>query len=93
MRGAYLKHLAVYKPSRDGLLASLAANDFDFHYAIVPLSSVDKILRLCFTAENTELAEFFVFFQFVCVLCGEIGLTTLNRGTIHYALSEIYSFV
>jgi len=28
---------------------------------IVPLSSVDKILRLCFTTENTEIAEFSLF--------------------------------
>jgi len=35
----------------------LLHNPCQFPFWIVPLSSVDKILRLCFTAENAEIVE------------------------------------
>ncbi len=63
-------------------------------FLIVSLLSVDGNLRLCFTTESTplknagqaEITEFYLFFQVLCVLCGEILLTTPKRGTIEFLI-------
>ncbi len=66
-------------------------------FLIVSLLSVDGNLRLCFTTESTplknagqaEITEFYLFFQVLCalcVLCGEILLTTPKLGTIEFLI-------
>ena len=49
---------------------------------VVPLSSVDTILRIRFAAEPNQIAESsLILFRVLCVLCGGNSQTTLKRAT------------